>query len=123
MVSKLKIPDIFIILIVSAITFFSFYNAYMKPQEMTQVLIRGQKSEWTFPVDAQERIVVHGILGETVVRIENNRAWVESSPCANQTCVASGKIVRQGQWTACLPNGVLLMIQGHGDEEVDAVAW
>jgi len=95
----------------------------MKPQEMTQVLIRGQKSEWTFPVDAQERIVVHGILGETVVRIENNRAWVESSPCANQTCVASGKIVRQGQWTACLPNGVLLMLQGAGGEEVDAVAW
>jgi hypothetical protein len=120
---KLKIPDIIIIFLVSAITFFSVYNAYMKPQERTQVLIRGLNSEWTFPIEAQEIVVVEGLIGNTIVRIGDNRAWVEFSPCDNKTCISAGLITRQGQWTACLPNGVLVMIQGYGGDDVDTVAW
>jgi hypothetical protein len=120
---KLTIFDILIILLVLSFTFISIYNAYMKPQARTQILIRGQGSEWTFPVDAEETIVVNGVLGNTVVRIGDRRVWVESSPCFNQTCVAMGKVTRQGGWAACLPNNVLLMIQGIGEDEFDAVTW
>jgi len=119
---RIKISDIIIILAVTGITFFTGYNAYIKPQGKMQVLIRGQGSEWLFPIDASEIIVVSGPLGDTAVRIEENRAWVESSPCDNQTCVASGLLSRQGQWAACLPNNVLLMIRGEGGD-IDAFAW
>ena len=88
-----------------------------------QVLIRGQGSEWIFPIEVQETVVVPGIIGNTIIRIEDQKAWVDSSPCDNQTCVASGYVGRQGQWAACLPNGVLLIIQGFGGDDVDAVAW
>ena len=123
MKQKVKIPDIIIILLVAAVTCFSAYSAYLKPQGKTQVLIRGQGSEWTFPIDAEETVIVHGMIGNTTVQISKNRAWVESSPCHNQNCVAAGHVARQGQWTACLPNGVLLMVQGKGDEDVDIIAW
>ena len=119
----IKIPDILIILLAAGISFFSAYNAYLKPRGQDQVLIRGQGGEWTFPVNAEETVIVAGPLGDTVVKIHENRAWVESSPCENQTCVASGSVARQGQWAACLPNNVLLMIQGTGGGDVDAVAW
>ena len=115
--------DVLIILLAAGVSFFSAYNAYIKPGGQAQVLIRGQGGEWTFPVNAEETVVVAGPLGDTVVRIHENRAWVESSPCENQTCTASGHIARQGQWAACLPNKVLLMIQGTGGGDVDAVAW
>jgi len=123
MVLRVKLPDIFIILLAAGVTFFSVFDAYIKPQGQVEVLIRGQGGEWFFPLNAEETVIVAGPLGNTVVKIHDNRAWVESSPCENQTCVASGFVSRQGQWAACLPNNVLLMMQGKGDDDVDAVAW
>ena len=123
---NIKLSDILIILLVCGITLFSGYSVYMKPGENTQVLVRGQESEWLFPIGAEEAIVVSGPLGDTKVRIGENSAWVESSPCDNQTCAAAGFLSRQGQWTACLPNNILVMIQGGssgGIDDVDAFAW
>jgi len=125
-----KIIDIFIILAVAAITFFAAYVVYIKPQEKPQVIIRGQDGEWTFPLNAEETIIVTGPIGETTIRLSKNNAWIEASPCENKNCVAAGSITKQGQWTSCLPNNVLLMIQGTssgdasaGDNNVDSVAW
>ena len=123
MKSWLKIFDIVIILLVAALTVFAAYMMYMKPQERAQVLMRGQNGEWTYPANAEETIAVSGPLGDTIVRLHGNSAWIESSPCNSQACVASGKINKQGQWTACLPNNVLLMILGSKDGDVDSIAW
>jgi hypothetical protein len=120
---KVKILDILIILIAAGITFFTAYNIYMKPQGQAHVLIRGQGREWIFPLNAEETVFIHGPLGETKVRISDSRAWVETSPCRNQTCVASGIVMRHGSWAACLPNNVLIMVEGSKDESVDAIAW
>jgi len=120
---RLKPPDIFIILLAVGLTLFSAYSAYVKPQGTAQVLIRGQGSEWAFPAGAEETVIVPGPLGDTVVRIHGNRAWVESSPCENQTCVASGSVARHGEWAACLPNNVFLLIRGTEGEDVDTIAW
>jgi len=120
---KIKIFDIVIILVVAMLAFFSVYIVYLKPQGKMQVLIRGQNGEWTFPIEAEETIVVSGPIGNTIIKLQNNFAWVDTSPCDNQNCVAAGIVFRHGQWTACLPNNILLMIQGTGDDDVDSVAW
>jgi hypothetical protein len=120
---RIKFLDVIIILLAAGLTFFSAFAAYIKPQGAARVLIRGQDSEWTFLLGAEETVVVRGPLGNTVVRIGENSAWVESSPCENQSCVAFGFLERQGQWAACLPNNVLLMIEAAGEEDIDAVAW
>ncbi|MDR0322993.1 MAG: NusG domain II-containing protein [Treponema sp.] len=121
--SSLKITDVFIILFAAALVVFSSYAAYVKPQGAERVLIRAQGREWTFPLDTEETVFISGPLGNTVVRINDNCAWVESSPCQNQTCVASGKVRRHGSWAACLPNNVLLVIEGTKEKDVDAVVW
>ncbi|MDR3019966.1 MAG: NusG domain II-containing protein [Treponema sp.] len=120
---RIRFFDISIILFAALVTVYSAYFAYLKPQGRLQVLIRGQGREWVFPLDAEEKITVTGQLGDTVARIGGGRAWVESSPCENQTCVAAGVISRHGQWAACLPNGVLVILQGSGGEDVDAISW
>jgi len=120
---RIKIFDILIILIAAGLTVFFSYAAYKKPQGLSMILIQGQGSEWTFPLNAQETVVVPGPLGNTIVRIHDNHTWVESSPCINQTCIETGIITRQGQWAACLPNNVLLIIHGTEDDNVDAYTW
>ncbi|MDR2246542.1 MAG: NusG domain II-containing protein [Treponema sp.] len=108
----LKALDIVVILLAVGLTGFSAFAAYGKPRNTPRVAISGSGREWVFPLDADETVAVSGPLGTTVVRIRDNRAWVESSPCANQVCVAAGRVHRQGEWVACLPNTVFLAIEG-----------
>jgi hypothetical protein len=76
------------------------------------VSVEGTDSAWLFPADAKETIAVRGPLGNTVVSIDKGSAYVVSSPCANQLCIAQGKIHRSGGLISCLPNRVVITIQG-----------
>jgi hypothetical protein len=108
-----------------ALTVFSGFAVYSKPKPTTQVVIQGPSRGWVFPLDAEETVSVPGPLGTTVVEISGGRARVLSSPCDNQTCVAAGHIHAQGQWVACLPNNVFVLIEGseNGGGPVDTSAW
>jgi hypothetical protein len=86
------------------------------------VAVEGARNAWLFPVDTEETVVVPGPLGDTVVNIENGSAYVVSSPCANQLCVAQGKIHRPGNLVSCLPNRVVVTIQGKRNT-VDGGTW
>jgi hypothetical protein len=123
MKNRIKILDIIIILLVTVLTFIAAYMVYFRPQERSQILIRGQDGEWTYPLNTEETVTVSGPLGDTIVRLHENSAWVESSPCDSQNCTAAGKINKQGQWTACLPNNVLILILGSKGDDVDSIAW
>jgi hypothetical protein len=121
----IKIADVLIIMLAAVLTGFSAFTAYLKPRNSVRVLIRGHDREWTLPLDAEEAVIVQGPLGNTIVRIHDNEAWVESSPCENQTCVAIGHVRRPGAWAVCLPNNVLLIIEGDDgrEDDVDGAAW
>jgi hypothetical protein len=121
----LKPMDFAAIALSLAITLCTGVAVYAGTQSSAQVLIQGSGRTWLFPLDADERIAVPGPIGETVVEIRGGRARVLSSPCGNQTCVAAGHIRRHGEWAACLPNKVLIAIEGstNDGEILDAAAW
>ena len=127
----LKPFDIPVILAACLLTAAAFYSAYGPAASAgrggaaVQVTLRGEGGSWVYPLDAEEKVEVPGPLGNTVIRIHGNEAWVESSPCANQSCVAAGRIKKPGQWTACLPNNVFLVMEGSDGKsaEIDAGAW
>jgi len=123
MIKRIKILDIIIIFLAVCLTLSSAYAAYVKPQSTVRVLIRGQDKEWTFPIETNETVAVNGPLGDTIVKISEGKAWIESSPCDNQTCVGMGYVHRQGQWALCLPNKVMLVIEGTDDEDIDIITW
>jgi hypothetical protein len=114
-----------VIILLAAFVCFTAFSIYMKPQPSTQILIQGTGGEWIFPLEAEETVRVPGPLGDTIIRIHNNEAWVESSPCVNQVCVAAGHINRFGAWVACLPNNVFLIVEGNNENgaQPDAVSW
>jgi hypothetical protein len=121
----LKPFDFAVIGLSAALTAFSAFMIYAKPQNTQQVMIRGSGKVWVFPLDAEETVTVPGPLGDTVVEIRNHQAHVVSSPCENQTCVAAGHIDSGGQWVACLPNKVFVVIEGKDDinEYIDSAVW
>ena len=121
----LKILDIMIIILAAALTGFSSFAAYIQPRDEISVVIQGADRKWIFPLDAEETVTVPGPLGNTVVRLHGKEAWVESSPCANQTCVGMGHASSRGAWAACLPNNVFFLIEGTSGNEnnPDSTAW
>jgi hypothetical protein len=121
----IKFLDVVTILFALALTGFSAFMVYAKPRDTTQVVIQGSNRSWVFPLDAEETITVPGPLGNTIIRIHDKEAWVEHSPCDNQTCVAVGHIGSHGDWAACLPNNVMVMIEGTDGRTnaLDRTAW
>jgi len=123
---KKKIPlkplDIPLIALATAIMLIVGWAAYDRGSSSTRVSIRSQDKSWVFPLNAEERISVSGSIGETIVEIYQGRAAIVSSPCSGQTCVAAGGLHKNGQWAACLPNRVLLLVEG-AEGAVDAAAY
>ena len=116
--------DIPVIVLALALTLVIALKVYSGGADSSRVIVRSPDRTWIFPIDADETVSVLGPLGETVVRIHNNRASIVSSPCSGQTCIAAGGLHRSGQWVACLPNRIFLRIEGAIESDaVDALSW
>jgi hypothetical protein len=114
--------DFFFTAIAAAALAVSAFFVYAVPQGGALVTITGGKRLWQFPLDALERVEVEGPLGNTVIEIKGGGARIVSSPCLNKTCINTGSINRAGRFAACLPNQVILSVEG-GGAEADAGVW
>lgn len=56
----------------------------------------------------KKTIPVKGPLGTTIVEVDGTRARVVSSPCPDKICVKMGWLEQVGDYSACLPNRVLI---------------
>lgn len=64
------------------------------------------------PLGLAQVFVVEGPLGQSRVEIAGGQARIAASPCPEQRCVRQGWIRRQGEIAACLPNRVVLRVEG-----------
>jgi hypothetical protein len=121
---RIKGLDFAIILLSAGMLAASALWAYGSSAGKENVVIQGKGGEWIYPLSSDRTIDVEGPLGSTRVEIAGNSARIADSPCRNKTCIASGSIARKGQWLACLPNEVLVRIEGGaGDAGLDASAY
>ena len=121
--TPLKPLDLPVIVLVVAVTLYIGVTVYSGESSSSRVIVRGPDKTWVFPLSAEELVIVEGPLGETKVIISRGRAAIVASPCGGQTCVAAGEIHKNGQWAACLPNRVFLLVEGEGGDAVDAASW
>ena len=79
--------------------------------------------EYVFPLDRDGLYNVAGLHGDSVIEVLDGKARFKDSPCPNKTCVQQGFISLPGEWAACLPNDVFIMVQGAAKKgSVDALA-
>jgi hypothetical protein len=114
-VSKLRFFDFLILLLTGGLTVFCALRVYGKNPAEPKFVIKNDREEWVYSLNSAVTVDIPGPLGNTVVELGDRRARVISSPCSNQTCVASGSIHRRGQWIACLPNGIFVGVEGAGN--------
>ena len=58
--------------------------------------------------------------GSNVLVIGDGMAWVSEANCPDKVCMGMGKISRNGEFIACLPNRLIVVIEGGEASPVDA---
>ncbi|MGA2545163.1 MAG: NusG domain II-containing protein [Rectinemataceae bacterium] len=121
---RLKPLDIVIAIAAVGVIAFTAVVAYGPGGGQASAVLTGKGGEWVYPLSVDRVIRVAGPLGDTIVEIQNGAIRIKDSPCPNKTCIAAGSIERTGQWLACLPNQVMVRIEGRrADAGVDASAY
>ena len=121
---RLKALDIAIAAVAAAVVAFSALSAYGPGGGQASAILKGRSGEWVYPLAADRELRVPGPLGDTIVEIRDKKVFIEASPCPNKTCIAAGSISKPGQWLACLPNEVIVRIEGRTPEGgVDASVY
>jgi hypothetical protein len=121
---RLKPFDIAGIAVSVGIVLASFFLVYSGGSGAARVEVSAPGGEWVYALDEDRHLDFPGPLGVTTVEIRDGAVRISSSPCPNQPCVASGAVSKPGQWIACLPNKILVRIEGSGEEEgVDAAVF
>jgi len=70
------------------------------------------KSLGRFPLRGKENISAQGPLGTTHIRIAEGKVWVVDSPCPHKLCMKMGKKERAGEVIVCVPNRVIVRVEG-----------
>lgn len=64
------------------------------------------------PLDQPRRFALEGPLGKTELEIKGGAVRVLSSPCPRKICIGMGAIDRAGELLACVPNHLVIRVEG-----------
>ena len=85
-----------------------------------RIYVEGELHEVVYLHDAAE-ISVSTHLGYNLIEFQPGGARMISADCRSQDCIHMGAITRPGQLIACLPNRVIVRLQGPaGEDDIDA---
>lgn len=114
--ATLKPLDAALILALTALTAYASVRLYAPKEVPAHLVVESEAGRFIYPLDKDRDIAVTGPLGDTHVHLEGRAAFVSDSPCPNKTCLASPPVARPGDWSACLPNKVLIRVEGTAKE-------
>ena len=72
-------------------------------------------------ITAADTLLIPGPAGVTRVIIGGHAVWIEEAPCPRKICRAAGKIHRAGETVICVPNRIVITVEGGPRNEIDAV--
>lgn len=117
---RLTVLDRLVVLILMLGVGAAFVLFGQRPRGAQVVVEQAGRVVFTAPLDDERTAALPGPHGETVVAIRHGRACVAAASCPNKVCMGMGEVSRRGEMIACVPNGLLLHIEGDaGDEAKD----
>lgn len=84
--------------------------------------IRGPDRTVTLPLANDQRVRIDGFVGDSAIEIADGRARFVGAPCRNRVCIAAGWLSSGGDFAACAPNGVSILLRA-GNERYDAINY
>lgn len=111
--SILKIGDKVLIGIIVIFLIATFFFSLSNNDEgrNVSIIVDGQM-QYHETIQSQKNLKVDGPLGKTVVQFREGHVAVLSSPCPHKMCIKMGKIRNAGEIIVCVPNRILIRIDG-----------
>ena len=104
--------DWWLIGLIVLVAIVSLWFSIGRPAGRTLLIYEGETLAFSAPLAQDREILLHGPLGETQVKIVAGKVRVTSSPCPRKICIGMGEIQSSGDLLACVPNRVVLRIEG-----------
>lgn len=106
-----KADIIFAAVILCVCIFFLLWRSFSSDGVTAVIYADGREYERIELDEGVERTVtpVEGV----VIRIKDGAVWFEGSDCPDELCVKTGKLRRAGDTAACLPNGIVITLEGN----------
>lgn len=126
---KLKKGDLIIILmLVAAVISWFGINKLGESKDERQIVIETNGSVYkTIPMKVgmkQQDIHIELENGKYIdIVVDENGAYVSDVICPDKVCQKTGLVSRVGQSIVCLPNKVVVYIEGKSESEVDDVSF
>lgn len=107
-------------IVIPVILILSILPLFRITEKGSVLVVRAMDRTYRYSMSQDRVFQVEGPLGYTEVEIKDGRVRILSSPCPNHTCMR-GSISRYPESLVCLPNDVIIQIEGEG--ETDAVTF
>lgn len=117
---RVRFFDVIFLLIFAVCVAGAFYSAGKKKSAGADLVVKTPEGRFLYPLNRNAELDFEGVIGHTKVTIKDGQAWVTESACENKNCIFMGILSRSGDFAACLPNAVILTVEGQ-DEEFDAI--
>ncbi len=116
--SPLSKADRILIAVTAIVGIISLWILFLfrTPGEKIQIFV---DNKFAYQYDLKEN-GLHNIstsYGSLQLKIRDKSAWILSSTCPAKICKKMGKISKSNQSIVCLPNRVLICIQGKNEEK------
>ena len=106
-----------IILLLLAGSLAGIWLAAARPQGERVVVWQEGQIVFQAPLGQDRTARLGGPLGESLLQIRGGTVRLIDSPCPHRVCVGMGGVSRVGDLLACVPNRLLVRIEGGGIEE------
>ena len=106
-----KLADFLILILFIGVTVASFLFLRTHESQEANLIIKSSEKEFVYPLSKNREIEVKGLIGNSVIVIEDGKAYFKSSPCKNQVCIQMGAVHDENDWAACLPNDIFIRVE------------
>ena len=88
---------------------------------VAEVVVAGDSGE-TIDLGRDGEVEVQGRMGPSRLLVQDGRVRFTTSPCRNKQCIHSGWLAHEGDFAACLPNGVAVEVLAR-ERGLDAINY
>lgn len=85
-----------------------------------RVVVGGPLGETALPLGEDVSLEVAGRVGVLTVVVRDGQVAVAKAECPDHVCVKTGPVASGGSVIACVPNGVIVLVEGGDSNGLDA---
>lgn len=96
-------------------------GAALAGQGASRAVVTGPEGESVLALDRDAVYDIAGDAGGLTVRVQDGAICVVEATCPDRICVHTGEVHTPGAVIACVPNGIVVRIEGGDDGGIDAI--